>query len=246
MVRPQPRVEVVGNRDEVEARLLRTSGLRKELVRPVQLAHEAVAEGGHAVALPRGPSHVTGGAVCDTRRVREDAQLAALRSIHQLLDAHEIEYWLFGGWAVDFHAKKVSRPHDDIDLAVWSEDRDRIAALLATDGWSHAPEEGEDGYTGYERDDVRLELAFLARDTNRDIYTPLKEGRGNWPEGSFGGDVAELRGVRARVSSLRALKADKSEAHNDPRVAMKDHADLATLAASHQSNSLRRRSSPAA
>jgi len=164
--------------------------------------------------------------------VREDAQLAALVSIHELLDAPGIEYWLFGGWAVDFHAKKVSRPHDDIDLAVWLKDHDRIAPLLTTDGWSHPPEEGEDGYTGYERDDVKLELAFLARDTNGDIYTPLTEGRGTWPEGSFGDDVAELRGVRAPVIGLRALKADKSERHDDPRVAAKDRADLATLAAS--------------
>src|SRR6266508_4001599 len=124
--------------------------------------------------------------LCNTRRVREDAQLAALVSIHELLDANRIECWLFGGSAVDFHARKVSRPHDDIDLAVWLKDHDRIAALLTTDGWSHAPEEVEDGYTGYERDDVKLELAFLARDTNGDIYTPLTEGRGTWPEGSFG------------------------------------------------------------
>jgi Aminoglycoside-2''-adenylyltransferase len=173
-------------------------------------------------------------ALCDTQRVREDAQLAALASIHELLDARRIEYWVFGGWAVDFHAGKVSRPHDDLDLAVWLKDHDRIAALLAADGWSNAPEEGEDGYTGYDRGDVRLELAFLARDTNEDIYTPLKEGRGTWPPGSFGDDVAELRGVRARVISLRALEADKSAAHDDTRVAAKDRADLATLAASRR------------
>jgi hypothetical protein len=172
--------------------------------------------------------------VCATRRVREDAQLAALISIHELLDARGIEYWLFGGWAVDFHAQKVTRPHDDIDLAVWLKDHDRIAGLLTLDGWSRAPEEGEDGYIGYERDDIRLELAFLAPDTNGDTYTPLREGRGRWLEGSFGGVVAELRGVRARVIGLRALKADKSDLHDDPRVAAKDRADLATLAESHQ------------
>jgi hypothetical protein len=27
-------------------------------------------------------------------------------------------YWLFGGWAVDFHAGRVTRDHADIDLAV--------------------------------------------------------------------------------------------------------------------------------
>jgi hypothetical protein len=161
--------------------------------------------------------------------VHDDDQLAALASILELLDARGIEYWLFGGWAVDFHAGRVSRPHDDLDLAVWFDDHGRIATLLSRDGWSHAPEAGEDGYTGYERGNVRLELAFIARDANGVVYTPLREGRGVWPEASFGDDVAELRGVRVRVISLRALKADKSEAHDDPVVAAKDRADLATL-----------------
>jgi hypothetical protein len=163
--------------------------------------------------------------------VREDAQLVALASIHELFSSRGIEYWLFGGWAVDFHAGKVSRAHDDLDLAVWSRDRERVAALLATNDWRHSPEEGEDGYTVYERAAVRLEVAFLARDTNGVIYTPLEEGRGTWPEGSFGDDIAELRGVRTRVISLDALKVDKSAVHDDPHVAAKDRADLATLGA---------------
>ncbi len=166
--------------------------------------------------------------------MREDAQLAALASIHEVLGGRGLDYWLFGGWAVDFHAGNVSRPHDDLDLAVWSKDYEAIAALLTADGWRHAPEEGEDGFTGYERGDVRLELAFLARDADGVVYTPLEEGRGTWPEGSFGDDVAELGGVHARVISLDALKVDKSTVHDDPRVAAKDRADRATLARATQ------------
>jgi hypothetical protein len=59
---------------------------------------------------------------------------------------------------------------------------------------------------------------------------PLEDGRGAWPTGAFETDVAELSGVSARLISLRALKADKSEAHSDPRTAGKDRADLETLA----------------
>jgi aminoglycoside-2''-adenylyltransferase len=166
--------------------------------------------------------------------VNRDAHLVALASIHELFGARGIDYWLFGGWAVDFHAGHVSRPHDDLDLAVWSKDGDTIAGLLAASGWAHAPEEGEDGYTGYERGDVRLELAFLARDPNGVVYTPLEKGRGTWPEGSFSKDEAELGGVRARVISLDALQVDKSTLHDDPRVLAKDRADLATLARATQ------------
>jgi hypothetical protein len=170
----------------------------------------------------------------ETEGVLQDAQLAALGSICDLFDREGIEYWLFGGWAVDFHAGSPSRAHDDLDLAVWARDHSRIAGLLTSEGWAHAPEPGEDGYTGYERGGVRLELAFLDRDEHGEAYTALEDGRGAWPEGAFGEDVAELGGVRARIIGLDALTADKSEAHDDPRVAAKDRADLATLEAARQ------------
>jgi hypothetical protein len=161
--------------------------------------------------------------------VTEEAQLAALAAVCRLFAAHGLDYWLFGGWAVDFHAGTVSGPHDDLDLAVWAADRDRIAGLLTGEGWRHAPEEGEDGYTGFEREGVRLELAFLAQDEDGVVYTRLAEGRGSWPEESFGEETGELRGLRVRVVGLAALRADKSAAHADPHVAEKDRADLDTL-----------------
>jgi hypothetical protein len=156
-------------------------------------------------------------------------QLAALARLDGVLAKHKIPYWLFGGWAVDFHAGSVTRAHDDLDIAVWSKDHERIAELLATDGWQHTPEEGEDGYTAYTRGTVRLEVAFLARDQAGTIYTPLRDGRAPWPEGAFEGEVAELAGVRARVITLAALKAEKSQDRDDPVVAAKDRADIATL-----------------
>ena len=124
----------------------------------------------------------------------EVEQLAAVRSIHELFEEQGIEYWMFGGWAVDFHAGSVTRVHDDLDIAVWLEDRDQIAALLRANGWSHAPEPHEDGYTGYERDAVRLELAFLARSEGGSVHTPLRVGRATWP------DRASDAGARADMA----------------------------------------------
>jgi hypothetical protein len=162
-------------------------------------------------------------------RVTATEQLAALAHLDGVLGKHKIPYWLFGGWAVDFHAGSVTRSHDDLDIAVWSKDYERIAELLATDGWQHTPEESEDGYTAYTRCPVRVELAFLARDQEGTIYTPLREGRASWPEAAFEGDVAELAGVRACVITLAALKAEKSQDRDDPVVAAKDSADMAIL-----------------
>ena len=157
-------------------------------------------------------------------------QLTTVAELHELLQSHGVGYWLFGGWAVDFHAGRVTREHGDIDIAVWSDDLGRLAELLVSRAWVHSPEAGEDGYTCYERGAIRLEVAFLARDECGRVYTPLRDGRGEWPDGAFGADVVELRGVRARVIGRGPLIADKSAARADPLTAGKDRADVASLA----------------
>ena len=157
------------------------------------------------------------------------AQLRAIGWLHTLFAEQGIDYWLFGGWAVDFHAGRATRRHADVDVAVRHADLSRIGVLLEAAGWAHAPEPAEDGYTGYERQKVRLELAFLACDEAGIVYTPLADGRGDWPAGSFGGTQAVLHGVRAHVVELAALIEDKSGPRDDPAALAKDRADVALL-----------------
>lgn len=156
-------------------------------------------------------------------------QLQLIGWLHQLLSEQDIDYWIFGGWAVDFHAGRVTRVHDDVDLAVWQADLDRIRVLLEAHGWAQAPDPGDQGYTAYERGSVRLELAFLVCDDAGSPYTPLAQGRGDWPTGSFGDAQAEMGGVRARIVSLSSLVDDKAGPRDDPAVRAKDRADLAML-----------------
>ena len=156
-------------------------------------------------------------------------QLAALGEVLRAFDREGIEAWLFGGWAVDFHLGRVTREHADLDLAVWEEYVPRIAALLEVGGWLHAPEPGEDGYTGYERGGVRLELAFLVRVEDGPIFTPTSTGFASWADGAFGDEVGELAGIRARLIGRAALREEKSALHSDPTAAAKDRADITTL-----------------
>jgi hypothetical protein len=132
-------------------------------------------------------------------------QLAALQCVRSQLDANEIQYWLFGGWAVDFYAGKITRPHSDVDLAVWRDDLPGIVRLLEEDGWRHAPDEDEDGGTGYERDGVRLELTYLVLDADGYICIPLRVGLTRWSQDAFGEETGELDGVRARLIARHAL-----------------------------------------
>jgi Aminoglycoside-2''-adenylyltransferase len=155
-------------------------------------------------------------------------QLSALARVGGLLGDAEIDHWLFGGWAVDFHAGTVTRAHFDVDLAVWQDDLPRIVELLQADGWQHAPEDDEDGGTGYERAGVRLELTYLVRAGER-VVTPLRHGEATWPPGALGKVVGELHGVRARLLGLAALRDGKSSPRDDPDDAAKDRADFQQL-----------------
>lgn len=159
----------------------------------------------------------------------EDVQLETLGRLDALLCGNGIDYWLFGGWAVDFHAGAVSRAHDDLDIAVWLDDQEALERLLTVDGWSRTEGSDDDGFAAYRCGDVVLEVAFLARDADGTIFTPAGDERGEWPPASFGDTVAELHGVQARVVGLESLLADKSLAHDDQAVAAKDRLDVATL-----------------
>lgn len=159
----------------------------------------------------------------------EERQLEAIARLHARFAEEGIDYWLFGGWAVDFHARAVTRAHGDIDAAVWQIDLERIARILHEDGWTRCADLQADGYTAFERGGLRVELAHLARDPSGVVYTPLRDGRASWPQDAFQRDVAELRGVSARVITLRALRAEKAEAREDDEVSAKDALDRATL-----------------
>ena len=160
-------------------------------------------------------------------------QLHALGEVAALLDGRGIDYWLFGGWAVDFHVGRVTREHDDVDLAVWHEDEESIVSLLHANGWRHAPEPDEDGGTGYERDGVRLELTRLVPDGSGRVLIPLRAGPVVFSEEPLGNDARELLGVSARVIPLALLRDGKSRPRDDHDDAVKDRADFDALSPIH-------------
>jgi len=157
-------------------------------------------------------------------------QLAALAEVAKLLDRSGLNYWLFGGWAVDFHVGTVTRDHEDIDLAVWLDDAGAVESLLRAHAWQHKPHPGEDGGTGYERGPVRLELTYLTCDETLRVFVPLREHSVLWSEDPLGNEVRELLSVRARVLPLALLRSDKSLPRPEPDDAAKDRADFEALA----------------
>lgn len=157
-------------------------------------------------------------------------QLSALGEVGERLQKAGIDYWLFGGWAVDFYVGSVTRLHDDIDLAVWFVDVPQITKLLLTNGWHHSPFDDEDGGTGFERGGVRLELTYLVHGDDGRTYIPLRSGAVEWPgKDALADDVGELHGVRSRLVGFESLLDGKAAPREDREDAAKDHADFTHL-----------------
>lgn len=159
------------------------------------------------------------------------SQLDALRDVVAAFDAAGIDHWLFGGWAVDFHAETMTREHGDLDLGIWLDDMPRIGEVLATGGWIDLHDPDVDGGKAFGRGAVRLELTYLYRDADGEIYTPLLDGtRGRWTDQALADEVGELDGVRCRVVSLASMLWMKEPGRrNDPEEAEKDAADYEVL-----------------
>src|SRR3954451_17790556 len=79
-------------------------------------------------------------------------QLEAIARVDDLFRRLGIEYWLFGGWAVDFHAGFETRQHDDVDVATWRTSFARVGSALTEDGWEPRDADASQGIAAYERD----------------------------------------------------------------------------------------------
>ena len=76
--------------------------------------------------------------------------LAALAELDELLRRQRCPIGSSAA-GLSIYAGRVTRDHANIDIAIYSADRARLAAILRDHGWVHRPEVGQDGYTCYER-----------------------------------------------------------------------------------------------
>ena len=156
-------------------------------------------------------------------------QLKGLATLGDIMDRHGLDYWLFGGWAVDFWLGKVTRAHDDVDLAVWRNDYEVIRRVLALAGWRYAPVDNEAIGASFRSGAVLAELTFVVSDDSRMMFIPFPDQPVLWSAVPFGSDRRELRGVSCRTIPLAVLKAGKSVPRADPADAAKDRADFEAL-----------------
>lgn len=164
--------------------------------------------------------------------VSAEAQLAAIGSLDQALAAAGVEYWLFGGWAVDFWVGEVTRPHDDVDVVVWRTDEVAVSTALAAAGWEHTPTPEDLVGTRYRLGTAQVELTFVERGAAGEVVVPLATGAVTWSTRPFGDTRTRLRGVSARTVPRSVLLDGKSRPREGVAESAKDRADFDALSRS--------------
>jgi hypothetical protein len=160
---------------------------------------------------------------------RAARQIAAIRSLDGALRAVNIDYWLFGGWAVDYWVGRVTRAHDDIDVAAWRRDYDDIREALLGAGWLHTPVADEVVGTRYTWEESELEFTFVEIRDGGEIVVPIPGREVVWTAEPFGDSRRSLAGVEATVIPLELLREGKRHPRGAPDEAAKDVADFTAL-----------------
>jgi len=134
-------------------------------------------------------------------------QLALLRELAQLLGRARVRFWLRGGWALDFHAGRITSDHGDIDLVARFGQRSRIRKLLEENGY-RVVQLGELASIHFSKRGQDIGLAFIRTDQMARTITPGREFW-IWPDDAFSNRRHTLHGISCRAMSIASLLEEK-------------------------------------
>jgi hypothetical protein len=134
----------------------------------------------------------------------EIAQVRQIGKLVELMNEAGIDFWLSGGWAVDFHLGRVTRPHSDIDFIVKLNDKSRLWDLLDEEGAALIRSDEAGSVESFELDNREIEITYVAEDGKGRYFTP---GYESWPypDGSFPEKTLTLAGITVRAVSTAGL-----------------------------------------
>jgi len=173
-------------------------------------------------------------AMNDTDR-RSDRQFELINEFASICTAASIEFWLRGGWAMDFFLGRVTREHHDIDVFVWSKDAITLMERLTQAGFEEmggAPPEAQRNVMRYGEE---LQIVLLDSNQRGEIATAGGPWAGvPWPEGMLVGPPARLGDLICPIMNPRVqieIKEKFGEWERDLPTREKDRVDIACLRA---------------
>ncbi|TFB15016.1 hypothetical protein E3U55_12225 [Filobacillus milosensis] len=139
-----------------------------------------------------------------------DSQLKVLAEISEITDELEIEFWLRGGWAIDFLLGKITRPHDDIDLVTWIHNRERLEKALKKAGYEPIPVRKQfcNRQSDFHKGNVEITFSYITHSVNGSlIMNGLPEWK--WMTDSLLSKNFKLHGISANVLNPKQLLKEK-------------------------------------
>jgi hypothetical protein len=153
-----------------------------------------------------------------------DEQLATIERLRVVLAAAGVRFWLRGGWAVDFLAGAVTRPHADVDAVAWQRHRGRLWEALSAGGFRVVRE--TEKQIDFDLRGVDVTFAFLRREPEGRIVT-YAVPEWTWRHDALPLGWRRLGSAAARVVSARQLLMEKESDPRAPRP--KDAEGIAAL-----------------
>jgi hypothetical protein len=139
-----------------------------------------------------------------------ELQLKVIGEMSAISETLGIEFWLRGGWAIDFLLGKITRTHDDIDIVTLIENRERLENELLKAGYEQVPvkEQFRNRQSDFQKGSVEITYSYLTLNVNRDlIMNELPEWV--WRADSLLQHNFQLQGLTAKVIHPKQLLEEK-------------------------------------
>jgi lincosamide nucleotidyltransferase A/C/D/E len=130
-----------------------------------------------------------------------ETQIKVIKEVTNILDELNLPYWMFGGWAVDFAAGRITRDHGDIDLVIWRSDRRIVLDRLGLKGFVPGESERPAHQIELSRSGLHLEINLIEETSDGTIVCPGDFSDWPWLRGSFGTDIGAIGELRVRIVS---------------------------------------------
>ncbi|WP_425516480.1 nucleotidyltransferase domain-containing protein [Ornithinibacillus massiliensis] len=138
------------------------------------------------------------------------SQLHVLSEIIEIFKELDSEFWLRGGWAIDFLLGKITRTHSDIDIVTWITTREQLEKALEKAGYEKVPvgEQFRNRQSDFRKDNVEVSFGYVTHNSDgRIILNGLPEW--GWREDALFQQYFQLHGISAKVLHPKQLLEEK-------------------------------------
>ncbi|TCZ81295.1 hypothetical protein E0485_01415 [Paenibacillus albiflavus] len=124
-------------------------------------------------------------------------QFKVLGQINRIFESLDMQFWLRGGWAIDFILGQVTREHSDIDIVTWLHNRQSLEQTLIEAGFRCAPV--SELQTNFYQNELEVSIIYLTRNQAGQITA------NGFPEWVWRSDALPLRSYTLHHVSTRTL-----------------------------------------